>query len=302
MFENPAKIFNRRAGVRNSRLAAAGQAGNPADGGMRRASSPGVVLKVILAAVLLLSVAHGLEGQDQPARLEPAAKTTLSLEQLIYPPTSLLILDARGAAIEYPFQADFFRNDLLAYLRSADYLTVKTEAAVSHILSRDRLHVPDTYEPKILAQICRVTDCEYLAYLKLIAFDKDVHDGFTIPVFVHRNKVTYTAELDVAIVNGKTGALQYSEKVIGRGSTRRGFQFYPITEDPALHLNFKEKESLARMCMQDLARRTFESVMTGIHKTLGDKFICYWGSEVHIISDKSGLCPICGSRLVKIKR
>ena len=301
MFENPTKIFNRPAGVRRSRLAA-GQARNPADGAETRASSPEMVLEVILAAVLLLSVTRGLEGQDQPARPEPAAKTTLSLEQLIYPPSSLCILDARGAAIEYPFQADFFRNDLLAYLRSADYLTVKTEAAVSQIISRNRLHVPDTYEPKILAQICRVTDCEYLAYLRLIAFEKDVHSGFTIPVFFHRNKVTYSAELDVAIVNGKTGALQYSEKVIGRGSTNRGVQFYPVTENPALHLNFKEKETLARMCMQDLARRTFESVMAGIHRTLGDKYICYWGSEVHIISDKPGLCPLCGSRLVKIKR
>ena len=54
--------------------------------------------------------------------------------------------------------------------------------------------------------------------------------------------------------------------------------------------------------MQNLARRTFEAVLAGIHKTLGDKFICYWGSEVHIISEKTGLCPICGSRLVKIKR
>ena len=280
----------------------AGQARNPAGLWSRSVSLPGRIIESLLAVALLLCAARGLEAQDPPARLDPPTKATLSLEQLIYPPSSLCLLEARGAAIEYPFQADYFRKDLLAYLRSADYLTVKTEEEVSPIISRNRLQVPETYEQKTLARICQVTDCEYLAYLRLIAFEKDLHDGFTIPVLLHRNKVTFSAELDVAIVDGKTGSLHYSDKVIGRGSARRGLQLYPVTEDPALHLNFQEKETLARMCMQNLARRTFEAVLAGIHKTLGDKFICYWGSEVHIISEKTGLCPICGSRLVKIKR
>ena len=100
----------------------------------------------------------------------------------------------------------------------------------------------------------------------------------------------------------ETGTLQYSKKVIGEKSLGRGVQIYPITEDPSLYLNFREKEKLARQCMQDLARRTFEALIAGMHKPLKTKYICYWQDEVHIISEKPGLCPICGSRLVKIKR
>lgn len=230
------------------------------------------------------------------------AELPLPPEKLVYPPTKLCLLDVRGKSATYPFDIQHFVIDLQAYLRSADYLTVKTETEVEKILQRNRVSVPEFYDPRSLTRICKLTDCDYLAYLRMIAFDMDLHDGFTIPVLFHKNKVSYRAELDVAVVDCKTGSLQYSKKVIGKKSVGRGFQIYPITEDPALHLNFREKETLARMTMQDLARQTFEAVMTGMQRTLVDKYICYWGDEVHIISEKPGLCPICGSRLVKIKR
>ena len=230
------------------------------------------------------------------------AELPLPPEKLVYPPTKLCLLDIRGKSASYPFDIQHFVTDLRAYLRSADYLTVETETEVEEILQRNRVSVPEYYDPRSLARICKLTDSDYLVYLRMIAFKMDLHDGFTIPVLFHKNKVTYRAELDLAVLDGKTGSLQYSKKVIGKKSVGRGFQVYPITEDPALHLNFREKETLARMTMQDLARQTFEAVMTGMQRTLVDKYICYWGDEVHIVSEKPGLCPICGSRLVKIKR
>jgi hypothetical protein len=255
-------------------------------------------------AILLVGAWTGLFVSALDAQSDENGFTgsSLPLEKLVYPLTRLCILDVRGKSASYPFEIQHFIMDLQAYLRSADYLTVKTETEVEEILRRNRVSVPESYDPRSLTRICRITDCDYLAYLRMITFDMDLHDGLTIPVLFHKNKVTYRAELDVAVLDGKTGSLQYSKKVIGEKSVGKGYQLFPITEDPALHLNFREKETLARMTMQDLARRTFETVMTGMQKTLGDKYICYWGDEVHIISDKPGLCPICGSRLVKIKR
>ena len=259
----------------------------------------------VLAFVFLLLCAgtgflvSALEAQGPE---QTFVSSSLPLEKLVYPPTRLCLLDLQGPSASYPFDIQHFIMDLQAYLRSADYLTVRTETEVEEILKRNRVSVPESYDPRSLTRICRLTDCDYLAYLRVIAFDMDLHDGFTIPIMFHKNKVTYRAELDLAVLEGKTGSLQYSKKIIGQKSMGRGFQLYPITEDPALHLNFREKETLARTAMQNLARRTFEAVMTGMQRTLADKYICYWGEAVHIISDKPGLCPICGSRLVKIKR
>jgi len=255
-------------------------------------------------AILLVGACTGLfvSALDAQSDENSFAASSLPLEKLVYPPTRLCLLDVRGKSASYPFEIRHFIMDLQAYLRSADYLTVKTETEVQEILRRNRISVPDYYDPPSLTRICRLTDCDYLAFLRMIAFDMDLHDGLTIPVLFHKNKVTYRAELDVAVLNGKTGSLQYSKKVVAEKSVGRGYQFFPITEDPALHLNFREKETLARTTMQNLARRTFEAVMTGMQKNLVDKYICYWGDEVHIVSDKPGLCPVCGSRLVKIKR
>lgn len=255
-------------------------------------------------AILLVIAWTGfhVSALDAQSHEQSITALPLPLEKLVYPPTRLCLLDARGKSAAYPFDIQHFIMDLHAYLRSADYLTVKTETEVKDILKRNQLSVPECYDPRSLTRICTLTDCDYLAYLRVIVFEMDLHDGFTIPVFFHKNRVTYRAELDVAVLDGKTGTLQYSKKVIGKKSLGRGIQIYPITEDPALHLNFKERETLARMTMQDLARRTFEAVMTGMQRALVDKYICYWADEVHIISEKPGLCPICGSRLVKIKR
>ncbi|MBW7997464.1 MAG: hypothetical protein FVQ81_12995 [Candidatus Glassbacteria bacterium] len=224
------------------------------------------------------------------------------LEKLVYPPTTLTLLDVRGEQVSWPFEINFFRTDLLAYLRSADYLEVKTESEVADIIARNRATIPDTYEPDIMTRIGRLTHSDYVAYLRMIAITRDRHDGFEIPVLFKRNKVTYTAELDLAVVKIETGTLHYSRKVLGKASLGRGVKVYPVVEDPSTHLDIRRKEELGRTTMQDLARRTFEALMEGIHKDMDTKYICYWDDEVHIIADKSGLCPICGSRLVRIQR
>ncbi|MEA1996814.1 MAG: hypothetical protein U9N45_04220 [Gemmatimonadota bacterium] len=251
-------------------------------------------------SICLCFFASGLFSS--PAAAETFPGQPQALEKLLYPHTRLCLLDVRGQQASYPFDMEYFRKDLLAYLRGAEWLSVKTEEDLSEALSRNRLSVPDTYEPRTLSQICRLADCDYTAFLRMITIETDIRDGFSIPVFFKRNKVTYSAELDFALLKGETGSLQYSSKVIGRKSMGRGVQVYPVTEDPSTHLSFREKEFLAREMMQDLARRTFESIMQGIKKPLSVKYICYWQDEVHIISDKPGLCPICGSRLKKIFR
>jgi len=221
-------------------------------------------------------------------------------EKIIHPHTSLCLLNPRGAAVFPPFDMNVFRTELLAYLRSSDYLTVKPEEEVAEILARHRVSVPDTYETDILTRICRLTECDYTAFFRMIGFEIDLHDGFSIPVLFHRNKVTYRAELDLAVVEGKTGTLYFSEKIRGKKGVGRGIQIFPVTEDPAYYsLDFRQKEALARQAMQDLARQTFEPLIKGIHRPLGVRYVCYWQDEIHVISDKPGLCPICGSRLVK---
>ncbi len=224
------------------------------------------------------------------------------LEDMVYPHATLTLLDVRGAQISWPFDHEFFRTDLLAYLRAADYLEVKTESQVADIIARNRAMVPDTYDPAIMTRIGRVTHSDYVAYLRLIAITRNRNDGFEIPVLFKRNKVTYTAELDLNLVKTETGTLQYSRKIMGKASLGRGVKVYPIVEDPSTHLDIRRKEELGRQAMQNLAYRTYEAIMDGMHKDMNTRFICYWGDEVHIISDKPGLCPICGSRLVKIKR
>ena len=250
----------------------------------------------LLAALALLGLASANLGA------QTVSGTRLPLEDLVYPLTRLCLLDVRGTAMHWPFNLDFFRTDLEAYLRSADYLTIRTESDVAEIIERNRAQIPDTYNPQVLTRVGRLTDCQFVAYLRLISLKMDHHDGFSVPILFKRNKVTYSGEIDLALVDSEKGTLQYSTKVIGGKSVGRSVQVYPVTEDPSTHLSFLDKEELAGEAMQDLARRTFEALMTGMHKDMSDKYICYWQDEVHIIADKPGLCPICGSRLVKIRR
>jgi hypothetical protein len=254
-------------------------------------------LTLLLAAACCLPVLSSAQVSSEEIKT-----SKMPLEDLIYPHATLTLLDLRGEGISWPFEQDFFRTDLLAYLRSADYLQVRSEEQVADIIARNRATVPDTYDPAIMTRIGRLTHSDYVAYLRMITITQDRHDGFEIPVLFKHNKVTFSAELDLAVVKTETGALHYSTKVIGKASLGKGLKVYPIVEDPSTHLDIRGKEDLARAAMQDLARKTFEALMDGIHKGMETKYICYWGDEVHIISDKSGLCPICGSRLVKIKR
>lgn len=252
---------------------------------------------------LLLAVAFCLPALGAAQVTSEEIKTSkVPLEDLVYPYSTLTLLDLRGEKISWPFEKDFFRTDLLAYLRSADYLQVRSEEQVADIIARNRATVPDTYDPAIMTRIGRLTQSDYVAYLRMITITQDRHDGFEIPVLFKRNKVTFSAELDLAVVKTATGTLHFSKKVVGKASLGKGLKVYPIVEDPSTHLDIRGKEDLARAAMQDLARKTFDALMEGIHKGMQTRYICYWGDEVHIISDKTGLCPICGSRLVKIKR
>lgn len=261
----------------------------------RRSAREGLRAFPLLAAICLTLLSSVVSAHEMK-------RSKIPLEKLVYPPTALTLLDVRGEQASWPFEIDFFRTDLHAFLRSADYLDVKTESEVADIIARNRATIPDTYDPVIMTRIGMITHSDYVAYLRMIAITRDRRDGFEIPVLFKRNKVTYKAELDLAIVRTEDGSLHYSTKVIGKASLGRGIKVYPIVEDPSTHLDIRRKEELGRSAMQDLARRTFEALMDGIHKDMSTKFICYWDDEVHIIADKSGLCPICGSVLVKIKR
>jgi hypothetical protein len=260
-----------------------------------RSGGSGIAAAVCLAAVLGLLGFLPLHGQTP-------GDASLPPEKMVYPPAKVCLLDVRGDTLEYPFRIDDFETDLLSWLRSASYLTVKTESGIQEVLQRNRAAVPEVYDTGELVRICHLADCDYIVFLRLISSEMDLMDGFTVPVLFHRNKVTFRVVVDVAVVEAKTGSLQYTHRVEGKGSERKGVQIYPVTEDPSLFLDFTSKERLARLTMQNLARGTFEAVIAGIHNQLGVKYICYWQNEVHIIADKPGLCPICGSRLVKIMR
>jgi hypothetical protein len=231
-------------------------------------------------------------------------KKDIPLEKLMYPESRLCLLDPCGSeAVIDPFDVQVFYQSLLSLLRSADYLTVLTQSDVKGVLARNRTVVPEVYDPEIMARICKLTQSDHTAFLHLITCEIDRESGFSIPVLFHRNKVTFRVELDVAVVEGKAGSLQYSRRVEGRQAQGRGVQIYPVSnDDPNLYFGFRQREKLARLAMQDLARNVCEAVLEGIHKPLGTKYVCYWQDEVHIISDKPGLCPICGSRLVKLFR
>lgn len=223
-------------------------------------------------------------------------------EELVYPPTSLCVLDVRGQEKCYPFQLDDFHLDLLAFLRSADYMTVRTESDVRGVLVLNRLEPSRDYDPARLARIASLAGCDYIASMSVVMSGQELMDGFRVPIFFQRNKVTHWVELDMALVEAETGSLRYSKRVRGEAGVGRGFQIYPVEKTPDLYLSFSEKDRLSRRTMRELARGTFEAIMHGIHKPLGTRYICYWQDEVHIIADKPGLCPICGSRLVRIKR
>ena len=224
-------------------------------------------------------------------------------ERLVYPETQLCVLDPRCSVANDPFNIRDFTIDLMAFLRSEDYLTIKTQAEVEGILARNRAMVPEVYDPKVMARICELTRSDYAAFLRLVSCEIDRGEGFTIPLLFHRNKVTFRVELDLALVEGKTGSLQYAKRLKGEKSLGRGAQVFPLTmDDPNLYLGFRQRERLARLVMQDLAQKTFKALIAGMHKPLGVKYVCYWQDEVHIISNKPGLCPICGSRLVRLVR
>ena len=224
-------------------------------------------------------------------------------ERLVYPETQLCVLDPRDLTANDPFDIRDFTLDLMVFLRSEDYLTVKTQAEVKGILARSRAVVPEVYNPEVLARICELTRSDYTVFLRLVSCEIDRGSGFSIPLLFHRNKLTYRAELDMALVEGKTGSLQYSKRLRGQKRLGRGVQVFPVTkDDPNLYLGFRQRERMARLAMQDLAQKTFKALITGMHKPLGVKYACYWQDEVHIISNKAGLCPICGSRLVKLVR
>ena len=258
----------------------------------------GVVSRMSVVATLLTVFSFSsIFSQQGDEKIIP-------LERLVYPETQLCLLDVQcGQAVIDPFNIEDFNCDLLSLLRSADYLTVKTQAEVKKILTRNHAAAPEVYDPKALARICEMTYSDYAAFMRLISCEIDRRSGFSIPILFHQNKVTYRAELDVALVEGKTGFLQYSQRVIGEKILGRGMQVFPVTyDDPSLYLGFPQRERLARLAMQDLAQGAFEALIKGMHKPLREKYICYWQNEVHIISDKPGLCPICGSRLVKLVR
>lgn len=239
-----------------------------------------------------------------PAFCQQSQRSGIPLERLMYPESQLCLLDPYGSetAID-PFDVRIFYNSLLSLLRSADYLTVLTQSDIESVLARNRTVVPDVYDPKIMARICELTQSDHAAFLKLITCEIDRESGFSIPVLFQRNKVTFRAEMAVNVVEGKTGSLQYSRRVEGQQAKGSGVQIYPVSkDDPNLYFGFRQRENLARLAMQDLARNVYEAVIEGIHKPLGTKYVCYWQDEVHIVSDKPGLCPICGSRLVKLYR
>lgn len=250
----------------------------------------------LIKGVMCLSLisATVLPAQDGGKNLPP--------EKLVYPPTSLCLLDVRDSENSYPYKMDDFRRAVLSWLRSADYMTVRTESDIQDVLKRNRLNTPYIYESEILARIADLAGCDYAAYLRVNACGLDRNDGFTIPHLFHRNKVTGWIEVDMALVEAKTGALQYSKRVRGEAGLGRSIQVYPLVDDPMTSLDFRTRELLEQRTVENLARGTFEAIMTGIQKPLGDRYICYWQDEVHIISDKPGLCPICGSKLVRIKR
>jgi len=250
---------------------------------------------VFLAASMVLAAATGLEAQGE-------ASNKLPPEKLVYPPTSLCLLDIRNAEEGYPYEMKEFQRAVLSWLRSADYMTVRTESDIQDVLRRNRLSAPEGYEPGLLAKIGELAGCDYVAFMRLSTCGLNRNDGFTIPHLFHRNKVTGWIELDMDLVEVKTGALQYSKRVRGEAGLGKSFQVYPVVEDPSTYLDFRTRELLEQHTVENTARAAFESIMTGIQKPLGDRFICYWQDEVHIISDKPGLCPICGSRLVRIKR
>jgi len=263
-----------------------------------RAGRPAVAYRALAAAILLSAFSYSaVFCQEYGPKVIPQ-------ERLVYPKTQLCLLDPRlNNAMIDPFDIQVFNRHLLAFLRSADYLTVKTQAEIETILARNRAEIPEVYDRKALDRICDLTGTEFASFMSLISCEIDRESGFSIPVLFHRNKVTFRAELDMALIDGKTGGLQYSQRVKAAQSQGRGIQVFPVTtDDPNLHLGFRQREKLAHLVMQDLARRTFEALIKGMHKPLVEKYMCYWQDEVHIISNKPGLCPICGSRLVKVVR
>ena len=258
--------------------------------------------KIIFVIITLLTV-NALAVSAQGKARDDILSGTLPPEKLIYPESRLLVLNPKVDYIKPPFDLAIFNRDILQRLRSQNYLDVVTEDEVLGILKRNRLEVPDEFEPKIIGRMGKVTECNNVAYMRIVSFELDRESGYGIPFLAHRNKVTYRAVLELTIVDSQTATAKYYEKIVGRSSIGRGVQVFPVSmDDPNLFLDFREKEDLARNTLQDLSKRTMEATLMGIHQGMEKKFICYWDDEVHIISDKPGLCPICGSKLLEIRR
>ncbi len=253
-----------------------------------------------LAALALPLVALFAAFLAAPLTAEDFSDYRLPPEELVYPPAKLCLLELRGEPC-FPFDLKAFGSDLLAFLRSAEYLTVVPEAGLRPILERSRVPVPENYDAEALARIGRLAGCDQVVFMRLYACEIDRGDGFRIPVLFRRNQVTARLELDLAVVASEQGRLLGSQRVEGRRSTGRGIQIYPLIDDPDTHLGFRDRDRLVRDAVYDLARQTAAAVVATIHARMSEKFVCYWQDEVHIISDQPGLCPICGSRLVRIE-
>ena len=255
------------------------------------------------ASIVLLLIVGAMSIFAQEKSRDDILSGVLPPEKLIYPSSRLLVLNPKLDYVKPPFDLEIFNRDILQRLRSENYLDVVTEDEVLGILKRNHLEVPNEFEPKIIGRMGKVTECDNVAYMRIISFELDKESGYGIPLLAHRNKVIYRAVLELTIVSSETATAKYYENIVGRASVGCGVQVFPVTmNDPNLFLNFRQQEDLARSTLQDLSRRTMEATLKGIHQGMEKKYICYWDDEVHIISDKPGLCPICGSRLHEIRR
>ena len=136
------------------------------------------------------------------------------------------MLNPKVDYIKPPFDLAIFNRDILQRLRSQNYLDVVTEDEVLGILKRNRLEVPDEFEPKIIGRMGKVTECNNVAYMRIVSFELDRESGYGIPFLAHRNKVTYRAVLELTIVDSQTATAKYYEKIVGRSSIGRGVQVF----------------------------------------------------------------------------
>ncbi|MEA2062572.1 MAG: hypothetical protein U9P14_02635 [Gemmatimonadota bacterium] len=257
---------------------------------------PSVLLKSLTMAVLVFACSYSSLFCQINGRKKVTPK------EIFNPQTRLCFLDIHDEMIVNPFRTEDLTRGLISLLRSANYLIVRRETDVQAELKRNRALVPQIFDQELLARICDATRSDYTSFMRLICCEFRRDGGFGIPVLFHRNKVIARAVIDIALVEGKTGELSYSKRVESKVSMGRGVQVFPVsTDDPNLHLSLGQRMDLARRAMEKLARKTFEAMMSGIEKPQDWKYVCYWNDDIHIITDKPGVCPVCGSYLVRRK-